>query len=150
MAVGFPREIGEDVIDPLAPVNGNVPSYVDFSVRNLNISGTLNLTGGSQVNTITLTAAATITASQILDKDIIYLNPAANATFTLSTLALVALAANKSKITMFVNISTNRVTLAAGAGNTIEGLASLLLRNQYTKTVLTASDQLATVWTIKG
>jgi hypothetical protein len=150
MAVGFPREIGEGVIDPVSPVNGNVPSYVDFSVRNLNISGTLNLTGGSQVNTITLTAAATITATQILDKDIIYLNPAANATFTLSTLALIALAANKSKITMFVNISAFIVTLAAGSGNTIEGLTNLQLKRQYTKTVLTASDQLSTVWTIKG
>lgn len=150
MAVGFPREVGEGVIDPVSPVNGNVPSYVDFAVRNLNVTGTLNVTGGSQVNTITLTAAATITASQILDKDVIYLNPTANATFTLSTLALIALAANKSKITMFVNISTFRVTIAAGAGNTIEGLATLVLRNQYTKTVLTASDQLATVWTIKG
>ena len=150
MAVGFPREVGEGVIDPVSPVNGNVPSYVDFSVRNLNVTGTVSLSGGSQVNTLTLVAGATITALQILSNDIIYFNPSGAATYTLTTLALVALAANKSKITMFVNISTFVVTLASGAGNTIEGLANLSFKKRYTKTVLTASDQLSTVWTIKG
>ena len=150
MAVGFPREIGEGVIDPVSPVNGNVPSYVDFSVRNLNVTGTVSLSGGSQVNTLTLVAGTTITALQILSNDIIYFNPVADATYTLSTLALIALAANKSKITMFVNISLFKTTLASGLGNTIEGLANLQLNKLYSKTVLTASDQLSTVWTIKG
>jgi hypothetical protein len=150
MAVGFPREVGEGVIDPVSPVNGNVPSYVDFSVKDLNVTGVLNFANGNQLNTITLTTATTITATQILSKDIIYFNPTADATFTLDTLATLALGANKSKSTMFVNISAFIVTLTSGSGNTIEGLANLLLKRQYTKTVLTASDQLSTIWTIKG
>lgn len=150
MAVGFPREVGESVIDPVSPVNGNVPSYVDLAVKDLTVIGTINLAGGSQLNTITLTTAGTITASQLLSKDVIYFNPSGAATFTLDTLASIALTTDKSKSIMFVNISAFIVTLASDASNTIEGLTNLQLKRQYTKTVLTASDQLSTVWTIKG
>ena len=150
MAVGFPREDGEGVIDPTSPVNGNIPSYVDLAVKDLTVSGTINLAGGNQVNTITLTTAGAITAANILNKDIIYLNPAGAATFTLDTLATISLASNKSKFIMFVNISEFVVTLESGSGNTIEGLANIKLKRQYTKIVLTASDQLSTIWTIKG
>ena len=150
MSVGFPREEGETVIDPDAPINGNVPDYIHASVKNLTVHGSLYFTGGNVVHTLTLTTAATLIASQFYQYDIIYLNPTANATFTLPTVASMAFPANESKITMFVNISAFRVTIAGNSGNTIEGLPSLTLTRQYSKAVITGSSELTDVWTVKG
>jgi len=150
MTVGFPREISEGVIDPVSPVNGNVPSYVNVAFNDVYVNGAITFANGNLLNTITQVGATTFTANQILRNDIIYLNPSADTTYTLSTVAALALAANKSKTTMFVNIGSFVATIAAGAANTIEGLATLRLTKLYSKTVLTGSSELATVWTIKG
>lgn len=153
--VGFPREASEGVIDPAAPVNGNVPSYLNTQVNNLTannitLSGTINYTTGKILNTETFTTAATLTSAQLTTDDIIYFNPTANATFTLPTIASMAFGTNISKVLVFVNISNFIVTLAPNVADTIEGLTSLQLKNSYSKTSLIGSDQLANTWTIKG
>jgi len=150
MTVGFPREISEGVIDPVSPVNGNIPSYVNVAFNDVYVNGAITFANGNLLNTITQVGATTFTANQILRNDIIYLNPSADTTYTLSTVSALALAANKSKTTMFVNIGSFVATIAADAVNTIEGLATLRLTKLYSKTVLTGSSELATVWTIKG
>lgn len=150
MSVGFPREVGEGVIDPVSPVNGNVPDYVNVAVNDIQVFGSLNFTGGFLAHTITLTAAAVLTSSQVLLNDIIYLNPAGDATFTLPTIASMNFATNRSKIIMYVNISAFKITLQRASTDTIEGLTSLVLTKLYSKTVLTGSSEHLTFWTIKG
>lgn len=150
MSVGFPREAGETVIDPDSPVNGNIPDYVDIAVKDINIYGNLNFTGGNVSKSITLTTGATLTTTQIYQNDIIYFNPAGDDTWTLPTIASMAFLANRSKITLFVNISANKVTIARNSTDTIEGLTQLVLSKLYSKTVLVGSSEHATYWTIKG
>jgi hypothetical protein len=151
MAVGFPREDGEGVIDPLSPVNGNLPSYLNFAVNNLTVNGSFNLVGGTTLATKTQVAGVTFVAGDILNYEIIYLNPSANTTYTLPLLSSLALAANTSKIIIFVNINaTNRATISRNGSNTIEGLTTLALNRQWSKTVLVASDQQPSTWMIKG
>jgi hypothetical protein len=153
--VGFPREDSEGVIDPASPVNGNVPTYLNTQVNNLTannitLSGTINYTAGKVLNTVTLTAAATLTYTQLTVDDIIYFNPTANATFTLPSIASMTFGSNISKVITFVNISNFSVTIAPNAADTIEGLSSLQLKRLYGKTSLIGSDQLTNTWTIKG
>lgn len=149
MVVGFPREDGETVIDPVAPVNGNIPDYVNMAVNNLTVAGTF--TGTVTHNTKTQISATTFTQSDIFSYDIIYLNPSANTTYTLPQISTLTIAANTSYIVVFVNINaSNAATIAAGGSDTIEGAATLPLRRQWLKTVLVVSDQLATTWLIKG
>ena len=152
MLVGFPREISESVIDPVSPVNGNIPSYVNFEVNDLTVNGTFNLVGGTTLNTKTQVTAVTFAASDILDYEIIYLNPTGgNTSYTLPTLASLSLAANKSKITVFVNIhASNRATVLRNGANTIEGLTQLVLSKQWSKTCLVASSEQPSTWLIKG
>ena len=150
MAVAFPREVGESVIDPVAPVNGNIPSYVNMAVNDLDVKGTFTLSAGLTLKTITLTVAATITDVQMRQNEIIYLNPAGDATFVLPTIASMAFATNRSKIVMFVNISAFKVTVQRNSTDTIEGLTSLALTKIYSKTVIVGSDQTPSYWTLKG
>lgn len=150
MAVGFPREEGEDVIDPLSPVNGNVPDYINMAVNNLTVAGSLSMTGGFVLNTKTQVTATTFTADDILQNDIIYLNPSADTTYTLPSLASIALGADLSRIVMFVNIGSFKATVARNSTDTIEGLTTLALRRVYSKTVLIASSEHPSFWTIKG
>ena len=92
------------------------------------------------------------TATEYLDHDIIYLNPTADTTYTLPTVASLSLAANTSKETLFVNISSYKVTIYPnGAGpDTIEGLTGIILTRLYSKTMLVASSEISNVYTIKG
>lgn len=152
MLVGFPREISESVIDPVSPVNGNIPSYVNFAVNDLTVNGTFTNNGGTTLNTKTQVASVTFAASDVLDYEIIYLNPTGgNTSYTLPTLASLSLAANKSKITVFVNIhASNKATILRNGANTIEGLTQLVLSKQWSKTCLVASDQQPSSWMIKG
>ena len=150
MTVGFPRENGETVIDPASPVNGNIPDYINIAVNDLTIYGSLYFSGGFLSQTLTLTTGATLTTSQFYQYDIIYFNPAANATWTLPTIASMAFLANRSKATLFVNISSNRATIARNSTDTIEGLTTLVLNKLYSKTMLVGSSEHSTYWTIKG
>jgi hypothetical protein len=147
MTVGFPTKA--NVIDVAAPVNGCVPDYINFTVQDLEIKGTLTVGGSSgslQQNTATFIGTTTFTDSDILSNDIIYLNP--NTTYTLPSVASLALAANKSKKTRFVNISSFAATVASDAADTLEGLTTIVLSKLYSKTMLIASSELSTAWTI--
>ncbi len=149
--ISFPREIGETQVIPLTNPSGNVGSYLNVAVNNLTVNGSFNLVGGTTLSTKTQVAAVTFLASDILNFEIIYLNPSSNTTYTLPTLASLSLAANTSKIIIFVNINaTNKATIARNGSNTIEGLLSLNLTKQWSKTVLVASDQQPSTWMIKG
>lgn len=152
MAVGFPRELNESEVIPLVNPSGNVGSYLNMAVNNLTVNGTFNLAGGTTLNTKTQVTAVTFAASDILDYEIIYLNPTGgNTSYTLPTLASLSLATNKSKITVFVNIhASNKATILRNGSNTIEGLTQLVLSKQWSKTVLIASDQQVSSWMIKG
>jgi hypothetical protein len=149
MLVGFPTKAS--VIDVTAPINGNIPTYIDLTVQDLDIKGTLTIGGSSgslQLNTATFVGDVTFTASDILSNDAIYLNPTADATYTLPSVASLALAADKSKKTRIINISSFVATVVSDAADTIEGLGSLNLSNLYSKTTLTASSEVATAWLI--
>jgi hypothetical protein len=152
MGVGFPREVGESVISPTSPVNGNIPDYIDLAIHNLTLTGTLSVPGSNLETTETITASATytLTAPDIMNYDIIYLNPTANISYILPTTAALSISANRSKQVQFVNISSFSATITAGGSDTIEGLTSLRLLSLYSKTVLTATDQVASTWFIKG
>lgn len=150
MTVGFPREDGETIIDPASPVNGNIPDYINLKVQDMTINGSLYFSGGFVQQTLTLTTGATLTTSQVYQYDIIYFNPAADDTWTLPTISSMAFLPNRSKSTLFVNISANKVTLSRGGSDTIEGLTSLSLTKLYSKTMLIGSSESATAWTIKG
>jgi hypothetical protein len=149
--VGFPRDINESVIDINAPVNGNIPDYINIAVNNLYIDGTLNATnfvGSLKKNTEVFVAATTFAVTDIMNYGIIYLNPTANTTYTLPSIASIALDVNKSKETIFINISTFVATIASDAADNLEGLASLNLSSQYSKTMLTVASGIANAWTI--
>jgi hypothetical protein len=155
--VGFPRELNEGEINPDAPVNGNVPTFVDVKLhdlvaRNITYTGTLTGTGGTVLKTITYTTGQIISSTDLTNYDIFYFDTGANATFTLDSVFSMSFLANTSKVLLFVNISSANinVTLAANVSDTIEGLTSLLLKKKYSKTCLVGSDQLTNAWTIKG
>lgn len=146
MMVGFPREVGETVIDPVAPVNGNIPDYINLAVNDLTVNGAFV----TQITTLTQVGAVTFTAAQFFANDIIYLNPSGDTTYTLPTIASLALGANKSKMVMFVNIGTDKAIISRNSTDTLEGLTTLGLNKLYSKTVLTASSEHAGYFTIKG
>lgn len=152
MAVGFPREVGESVIDPVSPVNGNIPSYVNMAVNDLTINGTLNLASGYLQKTKTQIATTTFSAADMKNYNIIYLNPTGgNTIYYVPEVSTLALPTDRSVTVEFVNIhATNRANITRTNADTIEGLTTLALSKLYAKTVLTASDQLATAYTIKG
>jgi hypothetical protein len=148
--VGFPREAGETVIDPVSPVNGNIPDYINLHLQDLEIHGNLNFTNGYISHTLTLTTGATLTTTQVYQYDIIYFNPSSDQTWTLPTIASMAFLANRSKQILFVNISSNKATIARNSTDTIEGLTQIVLSKLYSKTMLIGSSEHATYWTIKG
>lgn len=169
--MGFPREDLETTFTT-NNTNGNLADYVNIKAKDviatgavnsatlnvtgatilqdLTVNGTFNYAGSTLQNTKTQVAAITFVAADIIDYDIIYLNPTANTTYTLPLISSVTLASNKSKITMFVNISNFRATISRNGSDTIEGTNTIVLRSLYSKTVLTISSELATAWTIKG
>jgi hypothetical protein len=149
-SIGFPREIGESVIDPSSPINGNIPTYIDIAVNNLTVEGIITYTSGSLIKTKTQVATVTFTASDILLNDIIYLNPSGDTTYTLPTTASLALITDRAINTIFINISTDKAIISKNSTDTIEGLSTLTLSRIYSKTVLTAGNAISDVWTIKG
>lgn len=149
-SVGFPREEGEMLIDPLNPVNGNIPDYMNTAAQDVNVKGYLYLNSAVVSNTKTQVAATTFLPLDIQFNDIIYLNPTANASFTMPAIATVGLVANRSKRIMFINLSVFTVTIVAGSTDMFEVRASLILPRQYSKTVLLASSEYPATWFIKG
>lgn len=153
--VGFPREESENVIDVTSPVNGNVPTYLDTQINNLTVnditlSGVINYPAGKVLNSATFTAPTTLASLDLTDNDIIYFDPAENATFTLPSVSSMSFGNDISKVITFVNISNFVVTIAANASDSIEGIDTIQLKYIYGKIVLVGSDQLATTWLIKG
>jgi hypothetical protein len=138
-AYGFPREDQLNILDPSA-TDGSAPEYVDVSVNNLNVNGSLTVTGGISASpnplpTMTLTTAHTITTVEITNHAVIYVNPVANITITLPLLSSLTLVNYAYRITI-VNVSIFRVTIAANGANQIENRASYVLRNQWDKQTL--------------
>lgn len=150
MSVGFPREEGEALIDPVNPNNGNIPDYISIAAKDVNVKGNLYLNSAMVTNTKTQITATTFLASDIMAYDIIYLKPTAITTFTLPAISSISLAANKSKAVLFVNLSAFAVTILGSSTDTFEGLASMVLTRQYSKTMLTATSEFASTWFIKG
>ncbi len=150
--LGFPREDAEGVIDPTAPVNGNVPDYLNLAIQNLTVNGT-SVLGASVLATITQVAATTFTTSQIKNNDIIYLNPTGgNTTYTLPALSAIAMALNTADTTTFVNIhATNIATIVPNGADTIEGGTIFLLKRQWQKFTLIASNTttISNTWLIE-
>ena len=150
-ALSFPREMGVSNINPTAPINGNVPEYVNFAVKDLTVYGNFNTSGSINKTTKTVTADTSFTASDITNHEIIYLNKTSNGTYTLPTISSLSIPANTSYIVVFVNIhSTAQATLQGSGGNLIEGAASLSLSKQWMKVCLIASSESASNWMIKG
>jgi hypothetical protein len=151
-ALGFPRELNETVIDVAAPVNGNVPDYINLAVGDLTVNGSFNFSGSLANNTLTQITATTFTQSQLFNYNVIFLNPTGgNTTYTLPQISTLTISTNKAYIVLFVNIhATNRATIQRGGSDNIEGTTTLNLNKQWTKTVLVVSDTLATTWLIKG
>ena len=150
IVAGFPREDSETKIDIVAPVNGNIPDYMNLAVNDLTIAGTLNITGAIPYKTKTVTTNTTFTQSDIFNYDIIFINNASNGTYTLPQISSLAVTTNTSYSTVIVNINTGIATVSRGGTDTIEGETSLRLHKIYMKTVLVVSDQLASTWLIKG
>lgn len=148
--VGFPREEGESLIDPVNPVNGNVPDYMNTAAQDVNVKGYLYLNSATVINTKTQIAPTTFLAADIMFNDVIYLNPTANATFTMPTIVSVALVANRSKPVLLINLSAFVVTIVASSTDMFEVRTSLILARQYSKTVLLASSEYPGTWFIKG
>jgi hypothetical protein len=82
--------------------------------------------------------------------DVIYLNPTADSTFTMPSVASVTLSANRSKPVILINLSAFSVTIAANGSDMFEVRPTLLLSRQYSKTVLIVSSEIAGTWFIKG
>jgi hypothetical protein len=152
MAVGFPREDGETKIDPVSPVNGNVPDYVNFAVNNLTVAGSFNFSGSIVNNTKTQVSAVTFTSADIFNYAMILLNPTGgNTTYTLPLLSSLSLVANTAYIVIFSNIhASNNAVITRSGSDTIEGKTSLNLNKQYLKTVLCAVASVPGVWLVKG
>lgn len=150
MSVGFPREDGESIISPLTPVAGNVPSYLNTSMRDVLVTGTPTFNLAFFENTKTFTAAATFANLDLTSFDILFLNPAADSTFTMPTVTSINMAIGKAKPIVLINISAFRVTIVSNVIDTFEGRTSLLLSRVYSKTVLVASAAVANTWFIKG
>jgi hypothetical protein len=150
MSVGFPREEGETVIDPLAPVNGNVPDYINTIAKDVTVKGYLYLDSATVINTKTQVAPVAFTAADIMYNDVIYLNPTADATFTMPATSSISLAANRSKPVVLVNLSAHVITIAANASDMFETRSQLTLTRPFSKTVLMASSELANTWFIRG
>jgi len=149
MIVGFPHE--DSAIDVDSPINGNIPDFLNIAVENLQVNGTINISssaGSLQKNTATFTAATTFDPTDVLNNDIIYLNPSADTTYTLPTVASLSLNPNKSKEVVFVNIGSAVATVAGNGADTIEELSLLNLTRLYSKTTLTASSELTSTWII--
>lgn len=151
MMVGFPRETGETIIDPISPVNGNIPDYANLSVQDLQVNGTFSFSGTITHHTLTQVAAVTFSTANIVNNDIIFLNPSALTTYTLPTIASLTIPANTSYIIVFININaTNEADLTTSGGNLIEGVSTIKLKRQWAKTVLIASSEVANSWMVKG
>lgn len=150
MHVGFPREEGESVIDPLNPVNGNIPDYINIAAQDVNVKGYLYLNSATVINTKTQIVSTTFLSSDIMFNDVIYLNPTANTSYTMPTITSVSLVANRSKPVMFINLSAFVVTILANSTDMFEIRSSLILSRQYSKTVLMASSEFPGTWFIKG
>lgn len=148
--MGFPREQGESILDPVAPVNGNVPDYINLAAQDVNVKGYLYLNSATVINTKTQIIATTFTAADVMFNDVIYFNPTADTTFTMPTIASVILSANRSKPIMLINLSTFAVTIAASGTDMFEVRPTLTLKRQYGKTVLIVSSEFAGTWFIKG
>jgi hypothetical protein len=148
--VGFPREEGESIIDPVSPINGNIPDYINTSAQDVNVKGYLYLNSATVINTKTQITATAFTAADVMFNDVIYLNPTADSTFTMPSVASVTLSANRSKPVILINLSAFSVTIAANGSDMFEVRPTLLLSRQYSKTVLIVSSEIAGTWFIKG
>jgi hypothetical protein len=150
--VGFPREVGESVVDTTNPVNGNFPSYVNIVVNNITVKGRVTLASGVLYTCITYITPITFTTSQIFQADVMYLNPTSSATFTLpSTSSLIAaMPSSKTKILTVANTSIYPVTIQANPADNIEGRSYIILRSLYAKTTITMSTLTSNTWIIKG
>ena len=150
MSVGFPREESESVIDPISPVNGNIPDYINTIAHDVNVKGYLYLDSATVINTKTQVAPVTFTAADIMYVDVIYLNPTSDSTFTLPLVSSVPLSANRSKPVLFVNLSSHVVTIAANSGDMIEVRTYLTLSRQFSKTNLMTTSEFANTWFVRG
>ncbi len=150
-AYGFPREDQLNILDPSA-TDGSAPEYIDVSVNNLNVNGSLTVTGGisaspNPIPTMTLTTTHTITSTEITNHAIIYANPSSNITITLPALSSLTLSNYAYRITI-VNVSAFRVTIAGNGADQIESRASYVLRNTWDKQTLVTTP-FSTNWYIQ-
>ncbi len=150
-AVGFPRETGETKIDVSAPVNGNVPDYINVAVNNLVVNGSLTLSMAIPARTKTVTTDTAFTQSDIFNYDIIFIDKSIDGIFTLPQISSLAIPVNTAYITAFININSSGVpTIARSGVDTIEGKVSVRLIKLFMKIFLIVSDQSAGVWLVKG
>lgn len=147
---GFPRELNENVIDPLLPINGNILDYCDLTVNNVTIKGLVTLTNSILFNTMTQVAPIVFTPDNIIKNDIIYLAPVSDATYVLPAISTIAIGPNSSKVLEFINMSNSKAIIQANALDTIEGRPQIILKKLYSKTVFVLSDQMPNNWGIKG
>jgi hypothetical protein len=143
--MGFPREDGETVIDPIAPVNGNIPSYLNLHVNNLTVDGTILSAFAYQ--TLTQVAAVTFSAATIKTYSVIYLNPSANTTYTLPSIAGLGLTTS-TVFVVFVNISASFTATLASSDN-FEGSTTIKLNKRWLKVCLFPNIANST-WMIRG
>lgn len=148
--VAFPRELGESVIDPVSPINGNIPDYTNIVVNNVTIKGRVNLTNGVIYSSITQIAPTTFTPAVVLQVDIIYLAPTSDTVYILPAITTMPLPANKTKIITFSNISNSQAIIQTNPADNIQGRSQIILRKRYAKMTLMMSDQTPNVWELKG
>jgi hypothetical protein len=150
-AYKFPREDLMNILDPSA-TDGSQPDYADVSVNNLNVNGSLTVSGGITASpnptpTMTLTTTHTLTLTEVTEHSIVYVNAASAVTITLPLLSSLNLVNYAYRITV-INVTSNQVTLAGNGSNQVEGKASYKLKNQWDKqTVITTP--FSTNWVIE-
>jgi len=146
---GFPRESGETTISTISTA-GNVADYIDLSVNNISVNGSISVEGGVLKKTITQVGTTTFNAAQIKENDIIYLNPSSNTTYTLPEISTLGLGVDEATCATFVNINaSNTATISADASETIEGDLSFNLKRQWVKFTLIASSAHDSTWIIE-
>jgi hypothetical protein len=127
------------------------------------IGGSLHVAGDVSIppnpfEVIIKDASATLTDAELKANAVVFVDAKGEATITLPVLSELMRSVvdefgnvlqNYSYRVSIVNLTGNDVTLAAGAGNTIEGQASFVLKNQYDKQTLIAGPYGKTIWLIE-
>jgi len=148
-AYGFPREDTLSTLDPAA-IDGSAPEYIDVSVNNLTVNGSVSVMGTINPNpipTMTLTTAHILTLTEITNYSVIYANPSAPITITLPLLSSLILINHAYRFTI-INVSTFKITLAGNGSDTIETKAFFELKKQWDKQTIVTTP-FANTWFIQ-